>query len=109
VGAAIYVIGQNNFLFDKSQTPYMRGEDLAVLVGAATTPLAAKAKEVRILVRMRQCYDQDYIYPSRLVDAPGVRLVSVNGFIVDARHLEPAVQDELHQRRLIPDPAVLRS
>ena len=108
VGAVIYVIGQNNFLFDKSQTPYMRGEDLAALVGAATSTLAAKAKEVRNLVKVRVGIDQDYVCPSRLADAPGVWLVSVDGFIVDARHLEPAIQDELHRRKLIPDPAVLR-
>jgi len=108
VGAAIYVIGQNNFLFDKSQTPYMRGEDLAAIVGAATSTLTAKAKEVRNLVRMRQGFDPDYICPSRLADTPCIWLITVNGFIVDARHLEPEIQDELHRRKLIPDPAVLR-
>jgi hypothetical protein len=86
----------------------MRGEDLAALVGAATSTLAAKAKEVRNLVRMRQGYDPDYICPSRLVDAPGVWLISVDGFIVDARNLEPEIQDELHRRKLIPNPALLR-
>jgi len=108
VGAIIYAIGQNNFLFDKAQTPYMRGEDLAALVGSATSTLAAKAKEVRNLVRMRQGYDPDYICPSRLADAPGVWLIPVDGFIVDARHLEPEIQDELFRRKLIPDPAILR-
>jgi hypothetical protein len=86
----------------------MRGEDLAALVGAAPSTLAAKAREVRNLVRMRQGIDQDYVCPSRLGDAPGVWLITVNGFIVDARHLEPDIQDELHRRKLIPDPAVLR-
>jgi hypothetical protein len=86
----------------------MRGEDLAAIVGAATSTLTAKAKEVRNLVRMRQGIDPDYICPSRLADAPGVWLLSMDGFIVDARHLEPDIQDELHRRKLIPDPAVLR-
>ena len=108
VGAVIYAIGQNNFLFDKAQTPYMRGEDIAALVGAATSTLAAKAKELRNLVRMRQGYDQDYICPSRLADAPGVWLISMDGFIIDARQLAPEVQDELHRRKLIPNPALLR-
>jgi len=108
VGAVLYAIGQNNFLFDKSQNPYMRGEDLAALVGAAASTLAAKAKGVRNLVKMRQGIDSDYVCLSRLAQAPGVWLISMNGFIVDARHLVPEIQDELYRRKLIPNPAVLR-
>ena len=86
----------------------MRGEDLVALVGAAASTLAAKAKEVRNLVKVRVGIVQDYVCPSRLADAPGVWLISVDGFIVDARHLDPEVQDELYRRKLIPDPALLR-
>jgi hypothetical protein len=108
VGAVLYVIGQNNFLFDKSQTPYMRGEDLANLVGAATSTLTAKAKEVRNLVRMKQGIDSDYVCPSRLAQSPLVWFFTIDGVLMDARYVEPELQDELFRRKIIPDPAILR-
>jgi len=108
VGAVLYAIGQNNFLFDPAQTPHLTGTQLADLVGAAASTLAAKAKEVRQLVRMRQGIDPEYVLPSLLPDMPGVWLLTVDGILVDARHLPPAIQDELHRRKLIPNPAVLR-
>lgn len=108
MGAVRYAIGQNNFLFDPTQTPRLTGYQLAELVGAANSTLAAKAKEVRQLVRMRQGIDPDYVRPTLLPDFPGVWLLAVDGVLVDARSLPPAIQDELHRRKLIPDPAVLR-
>ncbi len=60
------------------------------------------------MVRMRQGIDPDYVCPSRLALSPGVWFILVDGFILDARHLAPEIQDELHRRKLIPDPALLR-
>jgi len=37
-----------------------------------------------------------------------VWLLTVDGILVDARRLPPAIQNELHRRKLIPNPAVLR-
>ena len=44
MGATIYAIGQNNFHFDRSQAPNMRGEEPAALMGAATSALVVKAR-----------------------------------------------------------------
>ena len=77
-------------------------------MGAANSTLAAKAKEVRQLAHMRQGIEPDYVRPSLLADFPGMWLLTVDGILVDARMLPPAIQEELHRRKLIPGPAVLR-
>jgi len=52
--AAIYAVGSVNFLFDRTQTPHMTGDDLSALTDVPKSTLANKAKVIRDILRMRQ-------------------------------------------------------
>jgi len=47
-------------------------------------------------------FDPDWTLPSRLTDNPRVWIVSIYGFLLDARSLEPEQQAVLHSAGLIP-------
>jgi len=52
-GAVIYAVGSVNFLFDRSQHPHLTGNQLSELTGIPKSTLAAKAKQIRDLLRIR--------------------------------------------------------
>ena len=47
VGAALYVVGSVNFLFDPTQRPHLTGDQLSELTGVPKSTLANKAKVIR--------------------------------------------------------------
>lgn len=106
VGASIYAVGQQNFLFDKANAPYMSASDLAGLLGLATSTLANKAKEVRDLIKMK-AYDFEYALPDQVANHPMAWMVMFNGILMDARGLPEELQHIAHAKGLIPDPALL--
>ncbi len=107
VGASIYAVGQQNFLFDKSTEPYMSASELAGHLGLAVSTLGNKAKEVRDLIKMK-AFDFEYALPGEVADHPMAWMVMFNGFFMDARTLPLEIQEAAHAKGLIPDPALLR-
>ena len=99
--AVVYALGTVNFLFDKSQTPHMRADELCQGFGVSQSSGANKAKLIRDLFNMSQL-DPSWCPPSQLDRHPTAWLIQVNGFIVDARHAPPAIQAEAYRRGFIP-------
>lgn len=97
----VYVIGSVNFLFDKSQTPYLSAGDLCQLFGVGKSAGSAKARAIAKMLRIG-AFDPRWYRPSQLGSNPLAWMVEVNGFIVDARHESREFQEEAFRRGLIP-------
>ena len=96
-----HAIGMANFLFDSSQDPHISAKDLYAWFGISAGTGQGKSKQVRDLLKITQM-DPDWCLPSRVGDNPMAWLVSVNGFIIDARSAPPEVQVRLAAMGLIP-------
>jgi Domain of unknown function (DUF6398) len=99
----IYAVGQNNFLFDPSQTPHVPADQLSVLLAVPKNTMAAKTKRVRDAIRLDAPMDPEFCRSELLAEHPLAWLVEVNGVIVDARMLPAELQAEAQRRGLIPD------
>jgi len=97
----LYAVGQTNFLFDKSQKPYLAPRDLAAALGLSQQTAGVKAKQVRDILKMYP-FDHRWMRPSRVADSPLVWMVSVNGLIVDVREMPRVVQEEAYRKGIIP-------
>lgn len=105
----VSTIGFVNFLFDKSQTPTMRADELCAWFGVATSTGGNKAKQIRDMLRINQ-FDSKWMLPSRIDKSPMAWMISVNGYIVDARSLPRPFQEEAYRKGLIPYvPGILKS
>lgn len=96
-----HAIGMANFLFGSSQDPHISAKDLYAWFGISAGTGQGKSKQVRDLLKITQM-DPDWCLPSRVGDNPMAWLVSVNGFIIDARSAPPEVQVRLAAMGLIP-------
>lgn len=96
-----YTIGFVNFLFDKTQIPYMRANDLCEWFGVAASTGGNKAKQIRDMLRISQ-FSSKWMLPSRISESPWVWMVSYNGFEVDVRRLPKSIQEEAFRKGLIP-------
>ena len=97
----VYTIGFVNFLFDKSQIPHMRADELCAWFGVGTSTGGNKAKQIRDMLRITQ-FNSKWMLPSMLNKSSIVWMISVNGFIVDARSLPRELQEEAYRKGLIP-------
>lgn len=97
----VYALGFVNFLFDKSQNPYMNAGDLCKAFGIGKSTGSAKAKEVRDLLRMTQ-FDPHWCLPSNMDSNPLAWMITVNGYIVDVRTMPRDIQEVAYQKGLIP-------
>ncbi|MBI4494153.1 MAG: hypothetical protein HY690_15300 [Chloroflexi bacterium] len=101
-GATVYVVGGVNFLFDKSQKPYLSADDLSRLIGVAKSTLANKARQIRDLLDIG-VFEPEFSRRAMLEQNPLSWMVMVNGLIMDVRDLPPELQEEARRRGLIPD------
>lgn len=69
--------------------------------GIAKSTTSAKAKEVRELLKM-SILDPTWTLPSRMDDNPMAWMITVNGFVVDARALPEEIQAIAYEKGLIP-------
>ena len=97
----IYSIGQNNFIFDRSQSIHMTASELVEPLGVAKTTAASKAAEIRKMLKIDH-FNSEWVLASDIEKNPMLWLVEVNGLVVDARRLPLEVQIECVQRGLIP-------
>ncbi len=100
--AAIYTVGSVSFLFYRTQRPHLTGDDLSELTGVPKSTLANKAKRIRDVLRIGPL-EPEFCRRELLASNPMASMVSVKGFIVDARTMPPEVQAEERRRGLIPD------
>jgi hypothetical protein len=99
--AIIYALGTVNFLFDKSQTPHMRADELCAVFGVSQSSGANKAKLIRDMLKMYQL-DPNWCLPSRVDENPLIWILQVNGMMVDIRHMPREVQVIAFEKGLIP-------
>jgi hypothetical protein len=97
----VYALGSANFLFDSTQTPYMRAEDLCAAFGVSKSSGANKAKQIRDLMKIYQM-DPEWCLPSRVADNPMVWIVEANGLAVDMRHMSREIQEMAFRKGMIP-------
>lgn len=99
---AIYAIGQVNFLFDRSQDPHLRADQLAEHLGVVKTTMANKAALINKTLDIG-IFEPDMTTTAMLERHPLAWIVEVDGLPVDARMLPAELQDEARRRGLIPD------
>ncbi|OYD95169.1 hypothetical protein CDG77_10625 [Nostoc sp. 'Peltigera membranacea cyanobiont' 213] len=97
----VHALGMVNFLFDSSQTPYIKASELYQVFGVAESTGQGKSKTIRDAMKMSY-YDTTWCLPSRLDRHPTAWLISVNGLPIDARYAPSEIQEEAFRRGLIP-------
>ena len=99
--AVVRVIGWVNFLDDSSNSPHMKLTAIDRAFGVAESTGQGKAKVIRGLLKIRQ-FDFRWMLRQRVEESPMAWMISVNGFIMDARQLRREVQEEAYRKGLIP-------
>ena len=99
--AIIYALGTVNFLFDKSQIPYMRADELCAAFGVSQSSSSNKAKLIRDMLNMHQM-DPNWCLPSLMDENPLIWILQVNGMMVDIRDMPREVQVIAYEKGLIP-------
>jgi hypothetical protein len=97
----LYALGQINFLFDKSQTPHLRADELCRRIGVSQQTASGRAQKIRTVLNT-SLMDPKWTLPSRMDDNPMAWYIMVNGLIVDARRVPREVQAEAYRKGLIP-------
>jgi hypothetical protein len=97
----VYALGKVNFLFDPSQKPHFRAGDLCALFGVSQSNASAKARDIMRMLKMVPL-DPAWCLPSQLKDNPLAWMVSINGFLVDARTLPRDLQEQAWRAGAIP-------
>jgi uncharacterized protein DUF6398 len=97
----VHALGMVNFLFDSSQTPHVKSTQIPEYFKTAQSTVQAKSKQIRDLLGMYQL-SPEWSLPSRLDRNPLAWMISVNGLIVDARHVPRPIQEEAFRKGLIP-------
>jgi hypothetical protein len=97
----IYTLGQVNFLFDKSQSPHMRADELCKRVGVSQQTASGRAQKIREMLNIFQMHP-DWTLPSLVDENPMIWHLMVNGYIVDIRNLPREVQVIAFEKGLIP-------
>jgi hypothetical protein len=99
--AIVYTVGRVNFLFDKSQTPHMRADELCRKMGVSQGTASAKSTQIMDMFGIFQMHPE-WTLPSQMDDNPMAWMIMVNGLIVDVRHLPREIQEEAYRKGLIP-------
>ena len=97
----VYAVGSVNFLFDRSEEPYLSSADLCKEFGVGQSTAAGKSKTVRDLLGMKWL-DPDWCLPSQLDRNPMVWMVMIDDIVVDSRYLNRDVQEVLVAAGIIP-------
>lgn len=99
--AIAQTVGSVNFLFDRSQTPHLRTDDLAAAFGLNKSTVSNKAKQIKTILNI-DVFDPRWTLPSRMERNPMAWMISVDGFILDVRSAPRAIQEEAYRKGLIP-------
>ncbi len=92
-GAALYVIGTINFLFDATQRPHLTAAELCRLAGVSQATASNKARDIRTLLGLAP-FDPE-LSRREIADAsPARNLVEVGGLIVPVDLIDPLFDDE---------------
>ena len=101
VAGILYTLGQVNFLFDKSQSPHMRADELCKRIGVSQQTASGRAQKIREMLDIFQMHP-DWTLPSRMDENPLVWILNVNGMMVDIRDMPREAQVVAFEKGLIP-------
>ena len=99
--AVTYTVGRVNFLFDKTQKPHLRADELCRLFGVSQTSGSAKSQLIWKMFDLMQM-DPRWTLPSMMDKNPLVWMLSVNGLLMDIRYAPRGAQEEAFRKGLIP-------
>ena len=102
-----YAIYRDNWVLDRSRSFHMSAAELADYFGVAKSTAANKASQISKMLKIDH-FNPEWRCASQLGRDPLVWLVSIDGLVVDARHLPPELQVEAAARGLIPYAPALR-
>jgi hypothetical protein len=97
----IYVLGQLNFLFDRSQQVHTTADELSRVTGVKKTTMANKARAIHSALKLED-FDSELLRREVVDGLPVAWLVEVDGFVADARQLPVELQVAAYERGLIP-------
>ena len=97
----VYAIGQNNFIFDKSQEIYMTASELSSGFGISASTAGAKAAEIRKMCNINY-FNHEWLLADLVEDNSMIWYVMVNGIIVDIRDMSPEIQRQAFEKGIIP-------
>lgn len=97
----LYALGTVNFLFDKTQSPHMRADELCSACGVSKSSGENKAKLIRDLLNIYPL-DPNWCVSRNIDNNPLVWTLQVNGFMVDIRQMPREVQVIACEKGLIP-------
>jgi hypothetical protein len=96
-----HTVGSVNFLFDKSQKPHMRADELCAWFGLSKSTGGNRSTQIKQILKIG-ILDSHWTLPSRMEKNTMAWMVTLNGFIVDARSLSRPLQEEAYRKGLIP-------
>jgi len=97
----VQAAGHVNFLFDKSQEPYLRAEEIAAGFSVAKSTASAKGTAITKVLDLMP-FDPRFCIASLVDDNPLIWMLSVNGLMVDMRTMPREVQEIAFEKGLIP-------
>ena len=97
----LHALGTVNFLFDRSQPVSMSVPDLSTAFSVKSSTVGGKSKLIRDMFKMYP-FDPRWALPSKIDQNPVAWMISVNGFLIDARQAPAEIQAEAYRRGLIP-------
>jgi hypothetical protein len=97
----VYVLGQLNFLTDKSSQPYMATADVCAAFGVGQSTASAKARVISDALGAHRM-DPRWTLRSLIDRNPLVWMAEVNGFLVDLRDMPREVQVIAYDKGMIP-------
>jgi hypothetical protein len=99
--AIIHTVATANFLYDRTQRPHLRVDDVATFLGVSKSTMTAKAALIRKILRIDH-YDPELCRPSMIDRHPYAWYVELDGYIVDARGLPAPLFEDARRRGLVP-------
>ena len=99
--SAVYALGFVNFVFDKTQDPHTDATQLCKAFKVTQSTASSKAKWIRECLKMTRM-DPNWTLASKMKNNLRAWLISVNGFILDARSLPYEMQVIAYEKGLIP-------
>ena len=97
----VYAVGSNNFIFDKSQDIHMSSKELAAAFSVAASTAASKAGKKKKMLKI-DYFNAEWCLPSEIGENTMLWMVSIDGFIYDARMLPEYLQVICYEKGLIP-------
>jgi hypothetical protein len=98
---AVYALGYVNFLFDKSESPFVSADQLCNAFEVTKSTAYQKSKSIRDIFHMSQ-FDPRWCLPSLVERNPLVWMIVVDGMVADARWLPREIQEIAFEKGLIP-------